>query len=86
MRGIFAVSAAAYLDLTRPPDLLSDERGDIVYYSLRRTIELLSQANPNILELLFMPVGPLHILTPDTQQTPRLLGTPWGRRPQGRSH
>ena len=55
IRGIFAVSAATYLDLVPPPDQVSDARGDVVYYSLRRTIELLAQANPNLLELLFMP-------------------------------
>ena len=33
IRGLFAVPAAAYLDLTRPPDQFSDERGNIVYYS-----------------------------------------------------
>jgi predicted nucleotidyltransferase len=55
IRGVFAVPAAAYLDLSRPPDQVGDERGNVVYYTLRRTIELLAQANPNILELLFMP-------------------------------
>jgi predicted nucleotidyltransferase len=34
---------------------VSDDRGNVVYYSIRRVIELLTQANPNILELLFMP-------------------------------
>jgi hypothetical protein len=43
------------MDLVRPPDQISDERGNMVYYSLRRVVELLAQANPNILELLFMP-------------------------------
>jgi predicted nucleotidyltransferase len=55
IRGIFAVPAASYMDLVRPPDQISDERGNMVYYSLRRVVELLAQANPNILELLFMP-------------------------------
>lgn len=55
IRGIFAVPAASYIDLAHPPAQVSDERGDIVYYSLRRTVELLTQANPNLLELLFMP-------------------------------
>jgi hypothetical protein len=55
IRGIFAVPAASYMDLVRPPDQISDERGNMVYYSLRRVVELLTQANPNILELLFMP-------------------------------
>jgi predicted nucleotidyltransferase len=55
IRGLFAVPARRYLDLEPPADQLSDDRGNIVYYSLRRFIELLTQANPNILELLFMP-------------------------------
>ncbi len=55
VRGIFAVSATGYLSLQRPPDQVSDSRGNVVYYTLRRTIELLSLANPNILELLYMP-------------------------------
>lgn len=54
-RGIFAVPAREYLNLERPADQVSDERGNVVYYSLRRVIELLTQANPNILELLFTP-------------------------------
>jgi uncharacterized protein len=55
IRGIFGVPAGAYLGLVRPADQVGDERGNVVYYSLRRVIELLAQANPNILELLFMP-------------------------------
>jgi hypothetical protein len=55
IRGIFAVSASSYMDLARPPDQVGDARGNTVYYSLRRIIELLAEANPNILELLFMP-------------------------------
>ena len=55
IRGIFALPTATFLDLERPPDQLADERGNAVFYSLRRVFELLAQANPNILELLFMP-------------------------------
>lgn len=55
IRGVFAVPSAVYLSLARPADQVSDERGNTVYYSVRRIIELLAQANPNILELLFMP-------------------------------
>ena len=55
IRGIFAIASKAYLDLSRPADQLGDDRGNVVYYSLRRVIELLTLANPNILELLFMP-------------------------------
>jgi predicted nucleotidyltransferase len=55
IRGVFAVPASAYLGLERPADQISDERGNVVFYSLRRVVELLSAANPNILELLYMP-------------------------------
>jgi hypothetical protein len=55
VRGIYAVPGGAYIDLIRPADQISDDRGNVVFYSLRRVIELLAQANPNILELLFMP-------------------------------
>jgi predicted nucleotidyltransferase len=65
VRGLFAVAAADYLDLVRPPDQLGDERGNVVYYSLRRTLELLSVANPNILELLYMPADCVRISSPE---------------------
>jgi predicted nucleotidyltransferase len=66
-RGIFAVPAGAYLNLERPPDQVSDERSNVVYYSLRRVIELLMQANPNILELLFMPDDCVRKTSPEMQ-------------------
>lgn len=68
IRGIFAVPAASYMDLVPPPDQVSDERGNVVYYSLRRTIELLAQANPNLLELLFMPPDCVRKTSPLMQQ------------------
>ena len=55
-RGLFVVPATDYLSLASPPAQVSDERGNTVFYSLRRTIELLSVANPNI-ELRFSPGG-----------------------------
>ena len=55
IRGVYAVRADRYLDLETPPPQLADERGNSVYFSLRRFIELLAVANPNVLELLFMP-------------------------------
>lgn len=67
-RGIFAVPSGEYLNLDRPPDQVSDERGNVVYYSLRRVIELLTQANPNILELLFMPDDCVLKTSPEMQQ------------------
>jgi predicted nucleotidyltransferase len=67
IRGLFAVPAAAYLDLTRPPDQFSDERGNVIYYSVRRMIELLAQANPNVLELLFMPEDCIRKSSPEME-------------------
>jgi uncharacterized protein len=67
IRGIFAVAAADYLQLQRPPDQLADERGNTVYYGLRRVIELLAQANPNIIELLYMPPDCVRLTTPEMQ-------------------
>lgn len=67
IRGIFAVPAQQYLELNRPADQVQDERGNTVYYSLRRTIELLGQANPNMLELLYMPADCVRLMTPEMQ-------------------
>ena len=67
-RGFFAVPASEYLNLERPPDQVSDARGNVVYFSLRRVIELLSQANPNILELLFMPDDCILTTSPQMQR------------------
>lgn len=67
IRGIFAVKAEDYLALESPPDQVSDERGNVVFYSLRRTVELLSVANPNILELLFMPGDCLRRSSPELE-------------------
>src|SRR3569833_98330 len=67
IRGIFAVRAASYLDLIRPPDQVGDDRNNVVFYSLRRVTELLAQANPNILELLFMPPDCVRSTSPEMQ-------------------
>ena len=64
IRGIFAMPAHAYLHLTPPPNQLADERNNVVYYSLRRTIELLTAANPNILELLYLPADCVRVAAP----------------------
>ena len=55
LRGIFALPAVAYAALAPAPNQIADERNNVVYYSLRRTIELLAAANPTVLELLYMP-------------------------------
>lgn len=55
LRGVFAQPVAEFLAIAPLPALVADERHNSVYYSLRRTLELLGQANPNMLELLYMP-------------------------------
>jgi predicted nucleotidyltransferase len=55
IRGVFAQGSGEFVALSAPPALVADERHNTVYYSLRRTLELLAAANPNILELLYMP-------------------------------
>lgn len=65
IRGLYVVRSPAYLPLNRPPAQLSDERGNTVYYSLRRCIELLAEANPNILELLFTPPDCVRSTSPE---------------------
>jgi uncharacterized protein len=55
VRGLYVLPSTSYLPLNQSPVQLADERGNTVYYSLRRCIELLAEANPNILELLFTP-------------------------------
>ena len=55
IRGVFVAPAAEYVKLTLPPPQVSDERNDTTYYSLLRFCELLAEANPNLLELLYLP-------------------------------
>lgn len=64
MRGIYMVPAFEYLSLMGIQHQVSDSRNDTVYYTLRRFLELASQANPNVLELLFMPTDCIKIQTP----------------------
>ena len=55
MRGIFAKKFSEYLSISEPIDYCANETNDIVYFSLKRFVQLASKANPNILELLFSP-------------------------------
>ncbi len=54
IRGVFVLPEEEFLGLNYV-DQLSNESNDIVYYELRRFVELLSKNNPNMLELLNMP-------------------------------
>jgi predicted nucleotidyltransferase len=55
IRGVFAQPTTEFVAFASPPALVADERHNTVYFSLRRTLELLAAANPNLLELLYMP-------------------------------
>ena len=55
IRGIFKVSKDAFISLITPPEEVSDSQQDIKYYELRKILNLASTANPNIIELLFIP-------------------------------
>jgi len=54
LRGLFA-APTSFLTATESIDQVQDEKGDEVYYELRRFIELLAKSNPNALEMLFIP-------------------------------
>ncbi|TVP78349.1 MAG: hypothetical protein EA353_08575 [Puniceicoccaceae bacterium] len=55
IKGIYIEPTASLLTLAKPVEQINDDKGDIVYYSLRRFLDLALSANPNIIELLFMP-------------------------------
>lgn len=54
-RGVFALPADAYVALEPPVEHLQDERGDVVFFGLRKFLALASAANPGALEVLFTP-------------------------------
>ncbi|MFO1494416.1 MAG: nucleotidyltransferase domain-containing protein [Lysobacterales bacterium] len=64
LRGVYAVPARAYLNLAPPPAQISDERHNEVYYSLRRSIELMAAGNPSLIELLYLPDDCIRLSTP----------------------
>ena len=55
LKGIFILAPEHYLLEKNPLEQVSDERNDKVYYTLKRFLELAANANPNIIEMLFMP-------------------------------
>jgi hypothetical protein len=54
IRGVFVLPEKDYFGLNYV-EQLSNESNDIVYYELRRFVELLAKNNPNMLELLSIP-------------------------------
>ena len=54
IRGVFVLPKDLYYSLDYVPQV-ANESNDIVYYELKRFVELLSKNNPNIIELLNVP-------------------------------
>ena len=54
-RGIYIVPPERYAGLHAIPNQISDAKGDHVYYSLRRVMELISESNPTLMEIIFTP-------------------------------
>ena len=54
IRGVFVLPKEAYYSLDYTPQV-ANETNDVVYYELKRFMELLAKNNPNILELLSVP-------------------------------
>ena len=55
IRGVFVVPSREYVRLVPPPKQVSDERNDRTYYSLLRFCELMAEANPTTMEMLYLP-------------------------------
>lgn len=55
IRGLYKNPPTEYLGLSEPANQIGDEKHDTTYYSLKRFFELAMNANPNIIELLWVP-------------------------------
>lgn len=64
IRGIYVNPPSEYLGLSDPVNQVGDEKHDTTYYSLKRFFELAMNANPNIIELLFVPENHRKICAP----------------------
>ena len=53
--GVFVMKKSHYLTAPEPLRQLSDERNDNRFYTLKNFLEMAANANPNILDLLFIP-------------------------------
>ncbi len=53
--GIFILEKQHYLTATEPIKQCSDSRNDHRFYALKNFLEMASNANPNLLDLLFIP-------------------------------
>ncbi len=56
IKGVFVLPEEAYFGMNCT-EQVSDESNDVVYYELKRFIELLYRNNPNLMELLHFAAG-----------------------------
>lgn len=65
LRGIFWLPLKEYLRISnQPPQQANNPKNDIIYYTLHRYLDLAKDANPNIIELLWMPEDCVKIKSP----------------------
>ena len=62
-RGVFMSDPKTHF--FRQVEQISDKKSDTVYYEFHRLIELLKNANPNLLELLYAPDDKCEFITPE---------------------
>jgi predicted nucleotidyltransferase len=67
-RGIYINPSTEYLGLSDPVNQVGDDKHDTVYYSLKRIFELLQTANPNCIELLYVPENCIKICHPSMKK------------------
>ena len=67
LRGIYILPRDAYLTLAPPTPQVADARSDVVFYSLRRFLELAGDANPTALEMLYSPADCIRYIAPCAQ-------------------
>lgn len=60
IRGFYWNPMNDYAGLIPVKEQVNDEKNDIVYYDLKRAFELLKTANPNMIELLWIPEDCIH--------------------------
>ncbi len=63
IRGIFNLPIREFLK-SGAPQQIADETNDEVHYEIKRFLDLASQANPNILEIMFAPTDKMIIHSP----------------------
>jgi len=64
VRGVIVEPARSYFGYSQPEAQHADAKNDIVFYTLHRLLELVATANPNMIELLYMPREVIQICSP----------------------